>query len=248
MTKNIFLTKSLCWTGAEWCMGPVLVADWCPVLSLVVRAAVSAFFASSSSQQVGLSLCLEHLRYPKPPPCVGSSSYFAGLNKQSDEGRLEMALFQGAHRALQGWELGSRERMRWGCCSPLVRSSQLCGLRLSNLSHQPSAGRDGSQFIWCVIQMKLRLIKQIQGASQAPFCCCCCLWVCCQGCLTTLTNVLNKWQAALAGFPCTSNVLLEVNPAVPLPLGRDGRESSGRASCLVGPGPPSAGDVHMEPP
>lgn len=67
--------------------------------------------------------------------------------------------------------------------------------------------------------MRLHLIKQIQGVSQAPFCCCC-LWVCCQGCLTTLTNVLNKWQAALAGFPCTSNILLGVNPAVPLLLGR----------------------------
>lgn len=93
--------------------------------------------------------------------------------------------------------------------------------------------------------MRLRSIKQIQGASQAPFCCCCCLWVCCQGCLTTLTNVLNKWQAALAGFPCTSNVLLEVNPAVPLLLGRDGRNSSGRTSCFVGSQPPCSGGVHM---
>lgn len=94
--------------------------------------------------------------------------------------------------------------------------------------------------------MRLRSIKQIQGALRAPFCCCCCLWVCCQGCLTTLTNVLNKWQAALAGFPCTSNVLLEVNPAIPLLLGRDGRNSSGRTSCFVGSQPPCSGVVHME--
>lgn len=95
------------------------------------------------------------------------------------------------------------------------------GCDSETLPISPLDGRDHSQFIWCLNQMRLHLIKQIQGVLQVPFCCCCCLWVCCQGCLTTLTNVLNKWQAALAGFPCTSNVLLEVNPAVPLLLGRD---------------------------
>lgn len=46
----------------------------------------------------------------------------------------------------------------------------------------------------------------------------------------------------MAGFPCTSNVLLEVNPAVPLLLGRDGRNSSGRTSCFVGSQPPCSGN------
>lgn len=123
VTKNVFLTGSLCWIGAAWCTGTMLVANWCPVLSLVVRAVVSGFLASSSSQQLRLSLCLEHLHYPKPPHCVGSSSHFLGLNKQSDEGWLEMVLFQGARRALQAWELGNGERMRWGCRSLLEHSN-----------------------------------------------------------------------------------------------------------------------------
>lgn len=67
------------------------------MVTLVVRTVfISIFLASSSRQQVRLGLCLEHLCYPKSPPCVGSSclslSCFPDFSEQSDKGPLGSCL------------------------------------------------------------------------------------------------------------------------------------------------------------